>query len=99
MIRGIRRLAETYGKMGYHETVTLFWLCWVSNFDADRRTRLSLTATANALIDSGSDKDLITQFYSAELLATDKAKAEWVEPDLKPLPVRANFTSNQAAAT
>lgn len=99
MIKGIRTLAETYGKMGYHETITLFWLRIVSNFAADRRGRLSLTATANELIASGSDKDLIAQFYSAELLATEKAKAEWVEPDLKPLPISANFTTNQAAAT
>lgn len=86
MTKGIRRLAETYGKMGYHETITLFWLRIVANFVAEHRRKTSLTAIANALIDSCNDKDLIGQFYSAELLATDKAKAEWVEPDLKALP-------------
>jgi hypothetical protein len=85
MTKGIRRLAETYGKMGYHETITLFWLRIVANFVAEHRQKTSLTAIANALIDSCNDKDLIGQFYSAELLATDKAKAEWVEPDLKAL--------------
>lgn len=86
MTTGIRRLAETYGKMGYHETVTLFWLRIVSNFVAAHRPKTSLTAIANALIDSCNDKDLIGQFYSPELLATDKAKTEWVEPDLRALP-------------
>jgi hypothetical protein len=86
MTEGIRRLAETYGKMGYHETITLFWLRIVANFVAEHRANGSLSDTANALIDRCSDKDLIGQFYSAELLATDKAKAEWVEPDLKALP-------------
>jgi hypothetical protein len=86
MTTGIRRLAETYGKMGYHETITLFWLRIVSNFAAEQRGKLSLTATANALIECCNDKDLIRQFYSEELIATDKAKAEWVEPDLKALP-------------
>ena len=85
MTKGIRRLAETYGKMGYHETITLFWLRIVANFVAEHRES-SLTAVANALIDRCNDKDLIEQFYSAELLATEKAKAEWVEPDLKALP-------------
>jgi hypothetical protein len=85
MTEGIRRLAETYGKMGYHETITLFWLHIVANFVAEQ-PKTSLTAMANALIDECNDKDLIGQFYSAELLATDKAKAEWVEPDLKGLP-------------
>ena len=86
MTNGIRRLAERYGKMGYHETITLFWLRTVANFAATHRPKTSLTATANAMIDSCNDKDTINQFYSAELLATAKAKAEWVEPDLKALP-------------
>jgi hypothetical protein len=86
MTAGIRRLAETYGKMGYHETITLFWLRIVANFVAGHRANGTLSETANALIDRGNDKDLIGEFYSAELLATDKAKAEWVEPDLKHLP-------------
>ena len=86
MTTGIRRLAETYAKMGYHETITLFWLRIVANFVAEHRGKTSLTAMANALIDSCNDKNLIDEFYSAELLATDKAKAEWVEPDLKALP-------------
>lgn len=86
MTNGIRRLAETYGKMGYHETITLFWLRIVASFVAEHRGRGSLAATANALIERCDDKDLIGQFYSAELLGTDKAKAEWVEPDRKVLP-------------
>ncbi|MFY9621349.1 MAG: hypothetical protein WAM70_11675 [Pyrinomonadaceae bacterium] len=86
MTKGIRRLAETYGKMGYHETITLFWLRIVANFVAEHRANDSLSETANALIHRCNDKDLIGRFYSTELLATDKAKAEWVEPDLKALP-------------
>ena len=48
MTTGIRRLAEAYGRMGYHETITLFWLRLVSNFVAEHRGECSLTATANA---------------------------------------------------
>ena len=83
---GIRRLAEAYGKTGYHETITLFWLRMVSSFAAPRRSKLSLLATANALIRRLNDKDLIRQFYSAELLNSPEAKAGWLEPDLQPLP-------------
>src|SRR5688572_31277703 len=50
MTSGIRRLAETYGKMGYHETITLFWLRIVSNFMAKQHGKGSLIAMANALI-------------------------------------------------
>lgn len=94
MIEGIRRLAETYGKMGYHETITIFWLRIVSNFVTEHR-QVSLATTANSLIDRCNDKNLINQFFSAELLATPKAKAEWVEPDLKQLP---NASASQAVA-
>ncbi len=86
MTKGIRRLAEAYGKMGYHETITLFWLRIVADFVTEHRANKSLSETANAFIERCNDKELIAQFYSAELLATDKAKAEWVEPDLKALP-------------
>ena len=82
---GIRRLAETYGKTGYHETITLFWLRVVAAF-ADEHGTLTLPALANALIDECADKNFIGRHYSADLLASAKAKAEWVEPDLQPLP-------------
>jgi hypothetical protein len=82
---GIRRLAETYGKSGYHETITLFWLRVVACFVADREN-LTLPEMANTLIDHCVEKNLISRHYSADLLASAKAKAEWVEPDLKPLP-------------
>ena len=82
---GIRRLAETYGKTGYHETITLFWLRVVSCFIAERET-LTLPVLANALIDHCVDKNLIGRHYSPDLLASPKAKTEWVEPDLEPFP-------------
>ena len=82
---GIRRLAETYGKTGYHETITLFWLRIVAAF-AGEHEQLALPALANALIDKCADKDLISHYYSSDLLAFPKAKAEWVEPDLQTLP-------------
>src|SRR2546423_9292453 len=83
MTTGIRRLAHAYGKMGYHETITLFWLRIVSEF-ATKRTD-SLTATANRMIQKYNNKDYILEYYSSELLDSEKAKSEWVEPDLKAL--------------
>jgi hypothetical protein len=83
--QGIRRLADAYGKTGYHETITLFWLRVVACFVAERE-QLTLPELANALIEHCVDKNLIGRHYSADLLASAKAKAEWVEPDLHPLP-------------
>jgi hypothetical protein len=83
MTTGIQRLAQAYGKMGYHETITLFWLRIVSEFAI--KSNDPLTAATNLMIEKYDNKDYILEYYSSELLASDKAKAEWVEPDLKPL--------------
>lgn len=85
MTSGIRRLSEAYGKTGYHETITLFWLRTVSDFATECNDQLA--TAANRLIEK-YNKDYIREYYSPHLLASDKAKAGWVEPDLKPLPPR-----------
>lgn len=82
---GIRRLAAAYGKTGYHETITLFWLKIVSGFVKGNARADSIAVMANQLIEKYVDKNLIREHYSAELLDSAKAKEEWVAPDLKPL--------------
>jgi len=86
MTTGIRRLAETFGKTGYHETITLFWLQIVSDFAASDDRNESLAMTANKLVRRYENKNLIYDYYSADLIASAKAKAEWVDPDLKTMP-------------
>jgi hypothetical protein len=83
---GIKKLAAAYGKMGYHETITLFWLMVVRDFAVRSSVAESICDVANRLAASCTDKDLIKEYYSADLLATVHAKERWVEPDLKTLP-------------
>ena len=85
MKRGIQRLAASYGKAGYHETITEFWLRMVRGFLLEGERTESIAVLANQLIERYADKNLILDYYSAELLATPEAKRDWVEPDLKPL--------------
>lgn len=84
MRAGIRKLAAAYGKMGYHETITLFWLLVVRDFIASCSRDARLYELANRLIVSCTGKNLVNEYYSSELLATAEAKERWVEPDLKP---------------
>jgi len=84
MKRGIQRLAASYGKTGYHETITEFWLRMVRGFLSEGSPK-SIAVTANRLIEKYGDKNLILDYYSAELLASPEARIGWVEPDLKPL--------------
>jgi len=46
----------------------------------------SIAVLANQLVEKYADKNLILDYYSAELLASPEAKSVWVEPDLKSLP-------------
>jgi hypothetical protein len=86
MRTGIQRLAAAYGKTGYHETITLFWLLIVRDFAATSDSAESICNLANRLAASCTGKNVINEYYSSELLATPEAKERWVEPDLKPLP-------------
>ena len=86
MKRGIQRLAASYGKTGYHETITEFWLRMVRGFLPEGERTDSIAVLANQLIEKYADKNAILDYYSAELLASAEAKSDWVEPDLKPLP-------------
>ena len=85
MRAGIQKLATAYGKTGYHETITLFWLLLVRDFAASASAE-RLCDLANRLAASYTGKNVINDYYSAELLTTPEAKERWIEPDLKSLP-------------
>lgn len=81
---GIQRLAASYGKTGYHETITEFWLRKVREFRRSRPSPGSLSVLTNQLIARCGDKNLIFDYYSKEALDSQEARTGWVEPDLKP---------------
>src|SRR5262245_12945701 len=97
MRTGIQKLAASHGKMGYHETITVFWLRLVRSFIAGARGEKSITVLANRLA-AGENKDRIYEYYSTELLNSDMAKREWIEPDLKPLPAVATSSARRPAS-
>jgi hypothetical protein len=88
--RGIKRYNAAHGIVttptgGYHETLTLFWLRTVRTFlEAERNEARALVRLANELCAS-ADKSLPLAHYTRELLFSPEARANWVEPDLKPL--------------
>ena len=84
--RGIRAFARRHGvEQLYHATITLAWLRLVADavVRAGRPARFDVLAAACPEL---LDKGLITRYYSAELLAGDRTKRQFVEPDLAPLP-------------
>lgn len=67
------------GLVKYNETLTQFWLRAVA-LHASEKTLDALMATPLA------DVNLPFRHYSPERLWSDEARAQFVEPDLRPLP-------------
>jgi hypothetical protein len=69
----------------YHETITVFWLKRVRSYVGRVGSGLKLAEMTNALAAECGSSRLIFDYYSKELIDSDAARREWVEPDLRPL--------------
>ncbi len=67
-------------EMPYHETLTIFWMRTVADFDASKNGA-SLVDKANELV-ATFDKDYPLRFYTREYLFSDEARAAFVEPNI-----------------
>jgi len=68
-------------EMPYHETLTVFWMRTVADFNASKNGT-SLPDKVRQLVGT-FDKDYPLQFYSRDYLFSDEARAAFVEPDLE----------------
>jgi hypothetical protein len=89
MRAGIIRMNERHGleetpSRGYFETLTRAWLALVD--DARRRSRAASSRELLARCPELLDRALPLRHFSRERLATARARAIWLEPDLAPLP-------------
>ena len=82
---GIRNLARQNGRPGlYHDTLTRAWVYVVAA--AIGHSPASSFTRFLALSPQLLDKHLLRNHYSPDLLASPRARATWVEPDLRPIP-------------
>lgn len=77
MRQGLRRFSAHHGKMGYNETITVFWLRLLASHLDDDAARVLRRY----------NKEELFRYFSRELVMSDRAKREWVEPDLRALAV------------
>src|SRR5712691_7140697 len=80
----LQRFAASVGHPEkYHETITLFWVRLLAELRTiDSGQTLEQIVQANPWL---LEKDFPLAYYSSERLLSYKARASWVEPDLKPL--------------
>lgn len=71
---------------GYHETMTLFWVWLTMMWLVKNGGGRDLTEVINEMLaDPAMGSDAPKRFYSLELLKSVRARARWVEPDLRGL--------------
>jgi hypothetical protein len=68
-------------EMPYHETLTVFWMRTVADFNASRNGT-SLLDKTNELVET-FDKDYALRFYTREFLFSDEARERYVEGDIE----------------
>jgi len=91
----LRRLAAAAGKLEkYHETLTLLWIYLLALARAAAANKsLEEIVHANPRL---LEKNFPLAYYSADRLFSDKARASWVEPDLKALFDATTFCSSSS---
>jgi hypothetical protein len=68
-------------EMPYHETMTVFWMRTVAEFNESKNGD-SIVAKAAEMIKT-FEKDYPLRFYSRQLLFSDKARVKFIEGDLE----------------
>ena len=87
---GIRALNDSHGTLnsatsGYHETITRAYVRVID--EVLGTSSLPLPERVAALLNgSAGERDSLLRYYSRDALMSPRARAEWVEPDLQPLP-------------
>jgi hypothetical protein len=69
---------------GYHETLTRFWSITITRAVHGAKPQSRLEAARCAVRIFGEDRDLPALFYSFNVVRDQRARREWVAPDLEP---------------
>lgn len=82
----LKNYVKSLGKDGYHETMTRFWLWAIKEYmQAENGPIAWNQVQLDAIIfnDELTRRNLWNDYYSLELMKSDEAKKNWIEPDLK----------------
>ena len=85
MRSGLLRFLNQHGvdRQKYNETITVFWFEVVADALGAMPTGLTLVEQCNRVVEQFCSANLALQYYSAALLFSERAREEFVDPDLK----------------
>ena len=69
----------------YNETITLFWIKLIRSFLDRTDAKRPVADIANEMIEAYGNSQLAFDYYSKEILSSEKARKMWIEPDVKML--------------
>jgi hypothetical protein len=75
MRAGLLRFSMHHNKTGYNETITVFWMRKLQEHRDDDPGKFLCNA----------DKEMLFRHYTRERVMSDRAKQNWIEPDLLPM--------------
>jgi hypothetical protein len=75
-----------HGVNVYHETVTGFWMRLLDHLAEGPYRQLPLWSRINLIVKRWERAGAVEAHYSHSLIASSRARQEWVPPDLLPLP-------------
>jgi hypothetical protein len=78
---GLTRFLSRHGIEGYHETLTVFWMKMHAARFATTASARPLDERIDTVIGACLNDTRISEYYSAQTLASAEAKRTWVPPD------------------
>lgn len=71
---------------GYHETITVAYVCLIDAFLATFASHVPLDRRVQSMLEGTlAERSFVATFWSRELLMSPEARAAWVPPDVAPL--------------
>lgn len=84
MRKGLKKFIAHHGRMGYHVTITEFWLQQVEKELEKHTTESDCVACINRVVARLNDKNRIYEYHSREQIESPEAKAAYLRPDQGP---------------
>ena len=78
----LQNFSAHHGKHGYHETITRFWIKLLDEALRQQHEEAPVLSRINAVV-ALYPKEVLFDYYTRDRVMSDRAKREWVEPDLR----------------